>query len=131
MKKDFTLGHVLYFTINKNNKIVFRDKYGRFTKEPKTCIYCGKQKTNDGHDPCIANLPGVIYACCGHNIREGYIAFKIPNKNRMLIIRGYFSSVEIIDNDKKEHKINTIIDNRILRKINSLLIKETAGFKKQ
>lgn len=28
-----------------------------------------------GHDPCIANLPGVAYACCGHGAEPGYIHF--------------------------------------------------------
>lgn len=31
---------------------------------------------NSGHDPCIANLPGVDYACCGHGVEQGYIKFK-------------------------------------------------------
>jgi hypothetical protein len=27
-------------------------------------------------DPCIAGLPGVKYACCGHGASEGYIFFE-------------------------------------------------------
>jgi hypothetical protein len=31
------------------------------------CKKCGAEKpTEAGHDPCIANLPGVRNACCGH-----------------------------------------------------------------
>jgi len=29
-----------------------------------------------GDDPCIAKLPGVDYACCGHGVENGYIKFK-------------------------------------------------------
>jgi hypothetical protein len=41
----------------------------------KVCHACGLKATKDGHDPCIANLPGVKFACCGHGLREGYIWF--------------------------------------------------------
>lgn len=39
------------------------------------CVLCNEQRTVDGHDPCIANLPGVLYACCGHGNADGYIKF--------------------------------------------------------
>lgn len=42
----------------------------------KICPMCGLRKTKDGHDPCIPNLPGVKFACCGHGIRSGYIYFE-------------------------------------------------------
>jgi len=28
------------------------------------------------HDPCIKNLPGVMNACCGHGVEDGYIQFE-------------------------------------------------------
>jgi hypothetical protein len=34
---------------------------------------CHQLRTPEGHDPCIANLPGVIEACCGHGVCPGYI----------------------------------------------------------
>jgi hypothetical protein len=40
------------------------------------CVRCGKERTPEGHDPCIANLPGVRNACCGHGIGPGYISFE-------------------------------------------------------
>lgn len=40
------------------------------------CKVCHKTRTVDGHDPCIANLPGVKYACCGHGEETGYIYFE-------------------------------------------------------
>lgn len=46
-----------------------------FDKKGK-CLLCRKKRTEDGHDPCIANLPGVIYACCGHGEEKGYLKFE-------------------------------------------------------
>lgn len=43
------------------------------TKRP--CPACGKKRPRSGDDPCIENLPGVDYACCGHGQQEGYISF--------------------------------------------------------
>ena len=56
------------------------------TKEPLTdeiesnliCPKCNKISTIDGHDPCIANLPSVEFACCGHGIdsmQQAYIKY--------------------------------------------------------
>jgi len=41
-----------------------------------SCPECQKYRTNEGHDPCIANLPGVANACCGHGGSGGYAAFE-------------------------------------------------------
>lgn len=30
------------------------------------CLACGQLRSLEGHDPCISNLPGVRFACCGH-----------------------------------------------------------------
>ncbi len=38
------------------------------------CPACGKYPTDEGHDPCIANLPGVRYACCGHGVGQPYLS---------------------------------------------------------
>jgi hypothetical protein len=37
------------------------------------CARCGLTRTPQGHDPCIANLPGVVGACCGHGVAEAYL----------------------------------------------------------
>ena len=37
------------------------------------CRSCGRQETDDGHDACLADLPGVVNACCGHGTKKGYI----------------------------------------------------------
>lgn len=81
-------GHTIYISgkdINANRNFI-RDSKGRFVSKRKLkCPKCNKCVTEDGHDPCITNLPGVEYACCGHGLKEGYIAFK-----NGVIIRGNF-----------------------------------------
>ena len=36
------------------------------------CNKCHLPRTDKGHDPCIANLPNVKYACCGHGNSISY-----------------------------------------------------------
>ena len=43
------------------------------------CPICKQKRGDSGDDPCIPNLPGVKYACCGHGGKgqnEGYIYFE-------------------------------------------------------
>ena len=43
----------------------------------RPCGKCGEITTKQGHDPCIADLPEVRNACCGHgNDCEAYIQFE-------------------------------------------------------
>lgn len=59
-------------------------RWGYFSQWP--CVACGAAgPTSEGHDPCIANLPGVDFACCGHGKQPGYIAFANGT-----VIRGDF-----------------------------------------
>jgi len=51
----------------------------------RRCPKCSHYPTEEGHDPCIAGLPGVEYACCGHGTDKGYIKF-----NNGIVIRGDF-----------------------------------------
>jgi hypothetical protein len=41
----------------------------------RRCPKCGDGETKDGHDPCIAKLPGVEFACCGHGVERAYVKF--------------------------------------------------------
>lgn len=42
----------------------------------KTCGYCGRTYTEEGHDGCLGTLQGLMNACCGHgNIEEAYVQF--------------------------------------------------------
>lgn len=51
----------------------------------RPCPVCGELPTPEGHDPCIANLPGVVNACCGHGREPAYVMFATGH-----IIRGKF-----------------------------------------
>lgn len=37
------------------------------------------------HGSCLGNLPGVVAACCGHGVKEGYIKF-----SNGTVVRGNF-----------------------------------------
>ena len=63
----------------------------------KSCIKCGKIPTREGHDACLGTLPGVIAACCGHGVEEGYILFE-----NGISIRGNFN-IEIPLDDAKNN----------------------------
>lgn len=44
--------------------------------EVDPCKKCGRYVTEEGHDYCMANLPGVMNACCGHGgSNEPYVQF--------------------------------------------------------
>lgn len=67
-------GHKIEFI---NDKWIFSD-----TKElvcenkNRPCGNCNKKNTKQGHDSCIADLPRVMNACCGHGKpSEAYIQF--------------------------------------------------------
>lgn len=54
--------------------------YYRDTKEPvfgsnRACVRCGALPTENGHDACIANLPNVRAACCGHGKSGAYVMY--------------------------------------------------------
>jgi hypothetical protein len=61
----------------------------------RPCAACGMERPANGHDPCIANLPGVKFACCGHGVRDGYVYFE-----NGIIIRGIFR-IEIGENGRR------------------------------
>jgi len=91
---------------------VFEDKEGKLyyedTGEPvpkfktRPCPVCGLRPSDFGnHDPCMANLPGVIRACCGHGIREGHILFA----NGVLIKGNFRVSKVDLTAWKKKHGV--------------------------
>lgn len=55
----------------------------RWTNGGRTCAACGLTREladtptgDDGPDPCLGRLPGVMFACCGHGQRAyAYVAF--------------------------------------------------------
>jgi hypothetical protein len=53
----------------------------------RPCPKCGQVRLENGHDPCIAELPGVLNACCGHGAKAkaGYVMF-----GNGVVLRGNF-----------------------------------------
>lgn len=65
-----------------NNELV------ELTHIDRPCGNCGKYRTEDGHDPCLSNLPGVTNACCGHgNKKESYVQFE-----NGVVLRGFIET---------------------------------------
>lgn len=61
----------------------------------RSCGYCGKQNTGEGHDGCIGTIPGAMNACCGHGESgDAYIQYFDKND-----IRG----VEALNEIAKQH----------------------------
>ena len=58
------------------NKTLTLEVGKEFNEQDIVCAKCKLPRTKDGHDPCIPDLPGVAFACCGHgNPNSAYIAF--------------------------------------------------------
>ena len=108
-------GHDVYLS-EETDKWHYVDNDDEVTYEnedKRPCKKCGKNVTKDGHDPCIANLPGVKFACCGHGKEKGYVSF-----GNGIVIRGHFDHVRyqggsvdgVFDEDKfiEDHKDETI-----------------------
>jgi len=45
----------------------------RIYDDSRPCKYCGKYPTQEGYDACMGHIDGVISACCGHGVEDGYI----------------------------------------------------------
>ena len=60
---------------------------------PRPCPKCNQYPTKESHDPCIANLPGVKAACCGHGIRSAYVMF--TNGVTLQGEKFYLNSIEL------------------------------------
>jgi hypothetical protein len=55
----------------------------------RPCPACHRHRTPAGHDPCIADLPGVKAACCGHgDPRRAYVMLGIGDLPGDASIRG-------------------------------------------
>ena len=73
---------------DEHEELWYYEDTGQAVKDnpQRTCGFCQMEQTND-HDPCIANLPGVQNACCGHGDRESsYIQFEDGR-----IVRGFWN----------------------------------------
>lgn len=73
-------GHKITF---KNDRWIYSDTKEPISKNPRPCKKCGAAIKD--YDHCLGMLPGVINACCGHGVDEGYIQFENGT-----VIRGIF-----------------------------------------
>lgn len=80
-----SLGGHGYYNDGKNWRYIDNKEIVNAASE-RPCKKCGHMPTSDGDDYCIANLPGVMNACCGHGTAEGYVQF-----TNGVIIRGKFT----------------------------------------
>ncbi|MEK6829008.1 MAG: hypothetical protein AABY15_02695 [Nanoarchaeota archaeon] len=74
-----SMGHLIYFSEGKWYFDLTNKPYSNEEAKKLTCLKCGEKATEEGHDPCIANLPDVKFACCGHGARDfadPYIVFE-------------------------------------------------------
>jgi len=62
-------GHLIEW---RDGKWVYEDA-GDDATEPRPCPRCGELPTPEGHDACLGEIPGALYACCGHGVEAGYI----------------------------------------------------------
>lgn len=74
-KRARAYGHDIF--TDKDGTTRYCDDLSVFDKNNvRPCKRCGADPIEtDGHDPCIANLPGVRNACCGHGVDDPYIEF--------------------------------------------------------
>ncbi len=53
-----------------------RQQWGLSSGARPRCPRCGLHATRKGHDPCLADLPYVINACCGHGEHFAYATLR-------------------------------------------------------
>jgi hypothetical protein len=81
---SFLFGHAV--TWDEANDTYRYTDTGEVADNSRPCPKCMECPRSDDHDPCIAELPGVIGACCGHGIERGFVVFADGR-----LIRGEFT----------------------------------------
>jgi hypothetical protein len=80
---------------------VYSDTGDRVSDDPgRDCGACGLAQTEEGHDPCLGTLPGVMNACCGHGEPDAaYVQIGpdeiIRGADALTWVRGVADTVEI------------------------------------
>jgi hypothetical protein len=82
--RQYIRGHPIEY---KDSRWVFSDNGEpvRGGNGERACVRCGELPTLDGHDACIANLPDVRAACCGHGVHTGYISYENGDRKQLHI----------------------------------------------
>ena len=89
------MGHKIHATADADGVMGawgYSDTDKPLKNNKRNCIKCDMPPTEDGHDPCIANLPGVKFACCGHGVEEGYVMF---NDGRVIRFENMYKDEDI------------------------------------
>jgi len=71
----------------------------------RPCVGCKAKCSSGEHDPCIANLPGTLNACCGHGVEltpvskqwTGYVALEDGRTFRFSGLVGGARIREVVD----------------------------------
>lgn len=60
----------------EDGSFYFLDDMTNIDDDPRPCAICLQWPTEKGHDPCISDLDGVKFACCGHGFTyDAYVTF--------------------------------------------------------
>ena len=81
----FVFGHPAYQDVKGDGLWKWSDT-NRPIEKPinRECKRCKMKVSDSGHDPCIANLSDIEYACCGHGVNPGYISYSSGRVERFL-----------------------------------------------
>ena len=60
----------------ESGRWVWADTHEAVGEGIRPCPHCGKLPGPNGEDGCLGHLPGVMHACCGHGIEDGYLIFE-------------------------------------------------------
>jgi len=91
MIRSMEFGHKIYC---KNKKWYYEEDDTPTTKA-KPCPKCKEFPTKEGHDPCIANLPDVSAACCGHGTEPGYVQVFNGNNYIAMSLDEYYANKKL------------------------------------
>lgn len=76
------LGYVSVYN-EKTKTWYYEDTLEPVEETIRSCKVCGNHRTEEGHDACFGELPGVAFACCGHGLYDwrfnhyfGYVKYK-------------------------------------------------------
>lgn len=99
MQTTYIRGHKVIY---RNKQWIFEDT-GKLAPTPQSelnvkCGFCGRDPV-DKQDYCIKDLPGVVFACCGHGVEKGYIRFE-----NGVTIRGRFN----VETPQKDYHLKEI-----------------------
>lgn len=104
--EGYRFGHRVYLSGDGPFVLRYSDTDEPVPRGPseRPCPLCGALPTPEGHDPCIANLPGVIAACCGHGVEPAYVVFASGQ-----ILTGEF--------DRQEMRARQIVSGALIKAV--------------